>query len=161
MFAELREDVLRIQDGGVIATQRVIIGLGALLLIAAVRVSFCDVLPPPPQPLTAERKAQLAQAAQEDMRLREQYSKVFLPAHRRIWGEIERLCRNDSIQAHTNSIDMSIVIDSTGLVKDFFVFPNSEHFDCLRRHMLGAQYPKPPTAPFFEHVMARIHRPSP
>ena len=144
-----------------IATQRVIIGLGVLLLVGAVRVSFCDVVPPPPPPLSAERKAQLAQAAEEDRRLRAQYLKAFFPAHRRIWGEIDRQCTNDSIQAHTNTIDMSIVIDSAGLVKDFFVTPNSEHFDCLRRHMIGAQYPKPPTAPFFEHVMATIHRSSP
>ena len=86
------------------------------------------------------------------------YSESFFAAHRRIWPVVERKCSSDATRANLESFEALIVIDRMGRATDFFTLPNSPYFDCFRQNLIGVQYPRPPSSPFFQPLTVNLHK---
>ena len=86
------------------------------------------------------------------------YEERLIAVHNMFWRDVYAQCIADARKEGVAVFRAIAVIDSAGNVTQFLTMPNSTHFSCFTKSMVGKRYPKPPTVPFHERFRIYITR---
>ena len=78
------------------------------------------------------------------------WQQAFLPVHNAFWRDVYSSCIGKAKNSGVAYFRALAVIDGTGTVTEVLAKPNSNHFSCFSKQMVGRKYPAPPVAPFYE-----------
>lgn len=78
------------------------------------------------------------------------WEREMLLAHNTFWTQVYQACAPEARAAGVSGFKAVATVDRLGKVTEYLVNPSVPALRCFTTQMVGRQYPKSPTAPFYE-----------